>query len=296
MSVKLSVIIPVYNEEENIDNFLTEVIEFCKNFSFPYEIIAVNDGSTDQTLDVLRKFGDKIKIVNHIYNMGNGAAVKSGIKAAKGEYVIMIDGDGQHYPQDLARILEKLEEGYHLVVGARDLSSQAGLVRAVGNLIYNKLASYVADFEVKDLTSGLRGARRKIISKFLYLFPNGFSYPSTSTLVFLKAGYTLTYIPIKTRKRKGKSKIRIFKDGLKFFNIIAKITTLFSPMKIFFPVSVMLFLAAIAHFLFRYFVSGRYTLFTGILILSSLFTLLMGLISEQISTLYFKDINFGDED
>ncbi len=290
--MKLSVIIPVYNEKENIENFLSEVIEFCRGFSFPHEIIVVNDGSTDGTAEVLEKFNrDNVRIISHKHNIGNGGAVKTGIRNAKGEYVVMIDGDGQHYPADIGRILEKLEEGYHLVVGARDKDSQASFFRALGNYVYNKLASYVADFEIKDLTSGLRGAKREIILKFVYMFPNGFSYPSTSTLAFLKAGYSLCYIPIKTRKRKGKSKIKLVRDGLKFFSIIAKITTLFSPMKIFFPVSLMLFFAAIAHFLYRYLVSGRYTLFTGILVLASIFTLLMGLISEQVSTLYYKDID-----
>ena len=290
--MKLSVVIPVYNEKENIENFLAEVIEFCKGFSFPYEIVVVNDGSSDGTTEILSNFkNEALRVVHHKHNIGNGGAVKTGIRNSKGDYVIMIDGDGQHYPEDIGRILEKLEEGYHLVVGARDKSSQASFFRAVGNTIYNKLASYVADFEIRDLTSGLRGANRKVILKFLYLFPNGFSYPSTSTLAFLKAGYSVCYIPIKTRKRKGKSKIKLVRDGLKFFNIIAKITTLFSPMRIFFPVSVMLFLSAIAHFLYRFFISGRYTLFTGILLLASIFTLLMGLISEQISTLYYKDID-----
>ena len=290
--MKLSVIIPVFNEKENIENFLNEILEFCKGFSFKYEIVVVDDGSTDGTSDILSNFKSEfVRIIHHKHNIGNGGAVKTGIRNAKGEYVIMIDGDGQHYPEDIGRILEKLEEGYHLVVGARDSKSQASFFRALGNAVYNKLASYVADFEIKDLTSGLRGAKREIIVKFLYMFPNGFSYPSTSTLAFLKVGYSLVYVPIKTRKRKGKSKIRIIRDGLKFFKIIAKITTLFSPMKIFFPVSVFLFLTAILHFLYRYLISGRYTLFTGILVLSSLFTLLMGLISEQISTLYYKDID-----
>ncbi len=290
--MKLSVIIPVFNEKENIENFLSEIIEFCKGFSFRYEIIVVDDGSTDGTAEILSAFKSEVlKVIHHKHNIGNGGAVKTGIRNAEGEYVIMIDGDGQHYPEDIGRILEKLEEGYHLVVGARDSKSQASFFRALGNAVYNKLASYVADFEIKDLTSGLRGAKRSLISKFLYMFPNGFSYPSTSTLAFLKVGYSLAYIPITTRKRKGKSKIRIIRDGLKFFKIIAKITTLFSPMKIFFPVSVLLFISAIIHFLYRLFVSGKYTLFTGILILSSIFTLLMGLISEQVSTLYYKDID-----
>lgn len=290
--MKLSVVIPVYNEKENIENFLTEMIEYCKNFSFPYEIIVVDDGSTDGTAEILSGFNNEhLRVIHHKHNIGNGGAVKTGIRNARGEYVIMIDGDGQHYPEDIGRIIEKLEEGYHLVVGARDSKSQASFFRALGNAIYNKLASYVADFEIKDLTSGLRGAKRKVILKFLYMFPNGFSYPSTSTLAILKAGYSLTYIPIKTRKRKGKSKIKLVKDGLKFFSIIAKITTLFSPMRIFFPVSIILFLSAIVHFLYRFFISGRYTLFTGILVLASIFTLLMGLISEQISTLYYKDID-----
>ncbi len=293
--MKLSVVIPVYNERENIESFLTEVVEFCKGFTFPHEIIVVDDGSTDGTDEILNSFPyQSLRIFRHKHNIGNGGAVKTGIRNAKGEYVIMIDGDGQHFPSDIARILEKLEEGYHLVVGARDRSSQASFFRAIGNAFYNRLASYVADFDIQDLTSGLRGAKRELILKFLYMFPNGFSYPSTSTLAFLKAGYSLCYIPIKTRKRKGKSKIKLIRDGLKFFNIIAKITTLFSPMKIFFPVSLFLFLLAVLHFCYRYFVSGRYTLFTGILVLASLFTLLMGLISEQISTLYYKEIDVDE--
>jgi glycosyltransferase involved in cell wall biosynthesis len=291
--MKLSVIVPIYNEEENVENFLKELNSVLSNVNFNYEILLINDCSTDNTLEKINKSKVKAKIISHPYNKGNGAAVKTGIRNAKGEFVVMLDGDGQHNPKDILRIFEQLEQGYDLVVGARDKSSQASFFRYIANSIYNLIASYVSGFKVEDLTSGLRGAKRQIIKKFLYLFPNGFSYPTTSLLAFLKAGYSVKFIPIKTRKRKGNSKIRILKDGARFFAIIAKVTVLFSPLKVFLPVSVIIFIGAVTHFIYRYLMSGKYTLFTGILILASLFVFLMGLISEQIAMIQYSSI---DED
>jgi len=289
--MKLSVIVPIYNEEENVENFLNELGSVFSNVNFNYEILLINDCSTDNTLEKINNSKVKATVISHPYNKGNGAAVKTGIRNAKGEFVVMLDGDGQHNPKDILRIYEQLEKGYDLVVGARDKESQASFFRYIANSIYNLVASYVSGFKVEDLTSGLRGAKRKIIKKFLYLFPNGFSYPTTSLLAFLKAGYSVKFIPIKTRKRKGNSKIRIFKDGARFFGIIAKVTVLFSPLKVFLPVSVMLFIGAVFHFIYRYLMSGKYTLFTGILALASLFVFLMGLISEQIAMIQYGSID-----
>lgn len=289
--MNLSVIIPIYNEQENVHNFLIELHEVLEKMSISYEIIPVNDASTDNTLEVLKKTNINVKLLSHPYNKGNGAAVKTGIRNAKGEYVIMLDGDGQHDPKDIPRIFQELENGFDLVVGARNRKSQASFFRYLANSIYNVTASYVSGFKIQDLTSGLRGAKRDIIKKFLYLFPNGFSYPTTSLLSFLKAGYSVTFIPIETRKRKGKSKIKIFRDGTRFFGIIAKVTVLFSPLKVFLPVSITLFASALIHFIYRYLQSGKYTLFTGILALASLFVFLMGLISEQIAMIQYNSID-----
>jgi len=291
--MKLSVIIPIYNEEENVSSFLIELHKVLEKMAIDYEIIPVNDSSADNTIKEIENTKISVNLVTHPYNKGNGAAVKSGIRHAKGKYVIMLDGDGQHKPEDIPRIFEQLENGFDLVVGARDRKSQASFFRYIANSIYNLTASYVSGFKVEDLTSGLRGAKRNTIKKFLYLFPNGFSYPTTSLLSFLKAGYSVKFIPIETRKRKGTSKIRLFRDGARFFGIIAKVTVLFSPLKVFLPVSITLFFGAVAHFFYRYLQSGKYTLFTGILVLASLFVFLMGLISEQIAMIQYNSI---DED
>jgi glycosyltransferase involved in cell wall biosynthesis len=224
--------------------------------------------------------------------MGNGAAIKTGTRNATGSILVFMDADGQHSPADINRLIEKIEAGYDMVVGARQLDTHASLTRRIGNTIYNKLASWMTGYPIEDLTSGFRAVRARHFKKFLYLLPNKFSYPTTSTMAFFRSGLPVGYIPIKAMNRSGKRKshIRLFHDGIRFLIIILKIGALFSPMRFFLPISLVLLTAGIAYYSYTYINWGRLTNMSAILVLSSLFTFLFGIISEQISALHYKDI------
>lgn len=229
--MKLNIIIPAKNESEG----LKEILPRLRN-SFPTAVILViNDGSDDNTAQVASSFG--AISINQPYSKGNGAAIKEGARAATGDALVFMDADGQHQPEDIRYLLAKLDEGYDMVVGARSLSGQAGLHRATANGFYNRLASWMVGHKVADLTSGFRVVRADKFRKFLYLLPNGFSYPTTITMSFFRAGYSVAYIPIHAPKRIGKSHIRLFKDGARFLLIIFKIGSLYSPLKLFAPIS-----------------------------------------------------------
>ena len=250
---KISVIIPTYNEAQTVGDLVSKIVELYPEF----EVLVINDGSTDDTSAVAKDAGAKVH--NHPYNIGNGAAVKSGIRHAKGEILVFMDGDGQHDPKDILR-LTKYIPNYDMVVGARSKKDQTSLGRALGNKIYNWLASYVAKFDIKDLTSGFRAIKSDIAQQFLYLLPNSYSYPATLTLAALRTGRALKYIPIKVKVRKaGKSNIKIFKDGIRFFMIIVKICTLFSPFRIFLPVSFIMFCLGLSYYIYTFLASGRFT-------------------------------------
>jgi len=252
-----------------------------------HEIIVVNDGSTDQTQQIAEKAG--AKVVNHPYSKGNGAAIKTGARTATGDVIIFMDADGQHDPKDIPRLLEKIEQGYDLVVGARQKGSQASVGRGVANALYNNLATYMTEQKVEDLTSGFRAVRADKFREFLYLLPNGFSYPTTSTMAFFRAGYSVTYVPIHAAKRIGKSHIQPLKDGVRFFLIIFKIATLFSPLKMFLPIAILLFMIGTGWYGYTLWDAGRFTNMSALLYTGSIMIFLMGLISEQVTALMYKD-------
>ena len=258
----------------------------------PSEIIVVSDGSEDETLQVAEKYG--CRVVAHEVSEGNGSAIKSGAREAVEDVILFMDADGQHKPEDIPRLLELLDKNYDLVVGARSNESQASVFRAIANRIYNKLASLMTGFEILDLTSGFRVVRREKFLSILYLLPNKFSYPTTSTMAFFRSGYFVGYVPIKAEPRDGKSHIKIFRDGFKFLVIILKIGALFSPMRLFLPISAFLFSTATAYYLYTYFSDGRFTNMGMLLYLSSLTIFLIGIVSEQISALHYKDTSRGD--
>lgn len=296
MKSTVSIILPAKNEAESLKKLLPVL-----RTSFPMdEIIVVNDGSTDETTDVCLQH--QVRVVSHKYSMGNGAAIKSGARAANGDVLVFMDADGQHDPEDIQSLIDKINAGYDLAVGAREINSHASLARRVGNTLYNRLASLMTGYTIEDLTSGFRAAKASHFKQFLYLLPNKFSYPTTSTMAFFRAGFAVTYVPIKVRQRAGeaKSHIKIFRDGFRFFVIILKIGALFSPMRFFLPVSATLFLAGLSYYSYTWFSSGRLTNMTAILLLSALFTFLIGIVSEQISALHYKDIEptteHGEED
>jgi glycosyltransferase involved in cell wall biosynthesis len=288
-SKSVSLVIPAYNEEKAIAGSLENIIKFMKENFSDFEIIVVNDASTDNTARIVSGF-EGISLVTHPYNKGNGSSVRTGIRNAKKEFVVMMDADGQHDISDIKNIVGFLGT-YDCVVGARTSTSESSVHRNIANSIYNRLASYVTNLKIEDLTSGYRGFRTSVIKKFLYMFPNGFSYPTTSTMAVIKAGYNIKYCPIHAKKRIGKSKIRLLRDGFRFLLIIVKIAILFSPLKIFLPVSIAFALSGIAHMLYKIFVIGaRYTQFSVFLISVGVIIFLIGLLSEQIATLRYDKV------
>jgi len=281
--MQLSVILPAKNEEKSI----SAVVEGIRHVCPQAEIIVVDDGSTDNTATLAAAAG--ATVVRHPYSKGNGAAVKTGARAAQGESLVFMDADGQHDPQDIPRLLAKLSEGYDLVVGARQKGSQASVGRGVANGFYNRLASYMSGHEVADLTSGFRATNASKFREFLYLLPNGFSYPTTSTMAFFRAGYSVAYEPIHAGKREGKSHIRIMRDGARFLLIIFKIGTLYSPLKVFAPVAFGLLFVASAWYGYTLSNFNRFTNMSALLYTGSVMIFLMGLISEQITALMYKN-------
>ena len=280
-SASVSVIIPVFNEAENIGQIIREIATIYPD----YEIIVVNDGSTDETAEVAKGAG--AIVFSHPYNIGNGAAIKSGIRIASGDVLVFMDGDGQHDPRDIKKMLDLFPD-YDMVVGARPKGHQASLWRALGNRVYNGFASYVAKFPIEDLTSGFRAVKAEIARSFLYLLPNTYSYPTTMTLGVLRSGRSVKYVPIQSKKRsKGKSKVKLFRDGVRFFMIITKICALYSPLRIFLPVSVFLFFTGVFYYLYTYVVSGRFTNMSALLFTTSIIVFMIGLVSEQICQMRF---------
>ena len=278
----LSIILPAKNEAAA----LTGLLPLLRAVQPEAEIIVVDDGSTDGTRAICAENG--VGCLSSPYSMGNGAAIKRGARAASGEWLVFMDGDGQHDPADVARLLAKLEEGYDMVVGARDWSSQAGVGRGVANTFYNWLATRMTGHPVLDLTSGFRAVRAEKFREFLHLLPNGFSYPTTSTMAFFRSAYPVAYVPIKAAQRVGKSHIRPLRDGLRFLLIIFKIATLYSPLKLFAPASGLFFLLGCANYAWTFVHEGRLTNGSTLLWSAAVIVFLIGLVSEQITALTYR--------
>jgi len=280
----LSLIIPARNEAAGLRRLLPELIATLPDA----EIIVVNDGSNDDTLIVCETH--KVKVISHPYPKGNGAAVKSGARAANGDVLIFMDADGQHKPEDIPALLEKFAEGYDMVVGARQSGSHAGAHRAVANDVFSRLATWMVQQPVEDLTSGFRVVKADKFRNFLYLLPNGFSYPTTITMSFFRAGFSVAYVPIHTpRRTTGKSHIQPTRDGVRFLLIIFKIGTLYSPLKLFLPISLTFFFTGLGYYLFTFITQHRFTNMSALLLTTSVLVFLIGLISEQITMLIYKD-------
>ncbi len=279
--MQVTVIIPARDESASIGAVVRGVMHVLPDA----EVIVVDDGSEDDTASIAQVHG--ARVMRHPYPKGNGAAIKTGARAALGDVMVFLDGDGQHDPSDIPRLLEQINVGHDLVVGARAAESQANLWRLAGNWLYNHLASWIVGRRVYDLTSGFRATRTELFREFLDLYPNGFSCPTTSTMAFFRAGYSVAYVPVKVSIRTGDSHIRPFQDGGRFFIIIFRIGTLYSPLKIFAPVSAFLFCTGCLYYAFTYLTEGRFTNFGALLFLSSIFVFLIGLVSEQITALVF---------
>lgn len=280
--MKVSIVIPAKNESATVGTVVRAIRD-----SYPgFEVIVVDDGSTDGTAKLASDAG--AKVVCHPYSKGNGAAIKSGARAASGEVIVFMDADGQHDPADIQRLLDRINEGYDLVVGARQQGSQASVGRGLANGFYNSLATYMTGHKVEDLTSGFRAVCADKFREFLYLLPNGFSYPTTSTMAFFRAGYSVAYEPIHAAQRIGNSHIRPLKDGVRFLLIIFKIGTLYSPLKLFFPVALLLIALASCWYGYTLGMIGRFTNMSALLYTGGVMVFLMGLISEQITALMYR--------
>ena len=280
---KISIVLPAKNEAGAIQ----QTVKAIKQLNRVDEIIVVNDGSTDDTAQIAEQAG--AKVISHPYSKGNGAAIKTGVRNAIGDVIVFMDADGQHDANDILKLIEKIEQGYDLVVGARQKGSQASMGRGIANKLYNNLASYMSEHQVEDLTSGFRAVRAEKFKEFIYLLPNGFSYPTTSTMAFFRAGYSVTYVPIHAAKRIGKSHIHPIKDSVRFFLIIFKIATLYSPLKMFLPFAVLLFTLGTGWYGYTLYEYQRFTNMSALLYTGSIMIFLMGLISEQITSLMYKD-------
>lgn len=274
---KISVVLPAFREEKVIGTVIQGVRSVMGSGC---EIIVVDDGSPDGTGKEAEKAG--ARVVRHPYNMGNGAAVKSGIRAATGDIIVMMDSDGQHKPEDILRLLE-LVGVYDMVIGARTRASETSVHRDVANAVYNKFATYLTKMEILDLTSGFRAIKADIAKRFVYLLPNTFSYPTTLTLSLIRSGHSVTFIPIVAKKREGKSKIKLVKDGVRFFLIMLKIATLYSPFRVFLPVSASFFTTGIGYYIYTFITEHRFTNMSALLLGNGVIIFMMALVAEQIA-------------
>ena len=279
---RISIILPAKNEADGLRKTLPALRDAIPGA----ELIVVDDGSTDATAQVAAEHG--ATVLGAPYSMGNGAAIKRGARHARGDILVFMDADGQHDPACIPRLLERLDQGYDMVVGARDWAGQAGVHRGAANALYNWLASRMTGFQVKDLTSGFRVVRTDKFREFLHLLPNGFSYPTTSTMAFFRSAYAVAYEPIPVAKRIGKSHIKPIRDGIRFLLIIFKIATLYSPLKLFAPTAIAFFLTGLGYYAWTFTTQGRFTNMSVLLFSAAVIIFLIGLISEQITSLTYK--------
>ncbi|WP_238945797.1 glycosyltransferase family 2 protein [Vandammella animalimorsus] len=276
-------VLPAKNEQEAVGQTVERIVR-----AWPQaEVIVVDDGSSDATAQVAE--AARARVIRHPYSKGNGAAIKTGARAARGDIIVFMDADGQHDPAHIQALLDKLEEGYDMVVGARDAAGQASRHRGMANAFYNRLASWMTGHRIDDLTSGFRAVRADKFREFLHLLPNGFSYPTTCTMAFFRSGYSVAYLPIPVHQRVGTtSHIRIFRDGIRFLLIIFKIATLFSPLKLFAPIATFFFVTGLIYYGWTFHAAGRFTNMSLLLLSAAVIIFLIGLISEQITALTYR--------
>lgn len=278
----ISLILPAKNEGKALSSLLPDLINKYPQF----EIIVVDDGSSDSTATIVEPFN--VTLISHPYSLGNGAAIKTGARHASREILILMDADGQHHVNDIQTLIKKFQIGFDMVVGYRERASQASTMRWIGNQCYNRLASVIVNHQILDLTSGFRIVKRKNFLEFIHLLPNGFSYPSTITIAFFRSGYSVGYEKITTRSRVGKSHLNVFSDGFKFLLILYKMTILYSPFKVFLSFSALFFILGIGDYFYSYLTQGKFTSTSAILLSTSVIVFLIGLISEQITSLMYQ--------
>ncbi len=282
MQNELSIVMPAKNEEAGLALLLPRL----RTLYPQAELLLVDDGSTDGTAMVAADAG--VRVLRSPYSMGNGAAIKRGAAAASGRIIVFMDADAQHEPEDIAALLAKLDQGFDMVVAARDGDGQASRSRGLANAFYNKLSSWVTEHEIRDLTSGFRAVRADKFREFLHLLPNGFSYPTTITMAFFRSAYPVAYVPVKVKQRIGKSHIRPLRDGMRFLLIIFKIATLYSPLKLFVPVAMAFFMLGVGYYAYTFVNFHSFTNMSALLFSASVIVFLIGLISEQITSLTYR--------
>ena len=282
LSGTVSIVIPARNEEHSLRILLPRLLALRPND----EVLVVDDGSTDGTKDVCEEYG--VHPLSHPHRLGNGAAVKTGARAAIGDVLVFMDGDGQHDPAAIDSLLSPLDDGYDMVVGARDGGSQANIGRSFANKLYNRLASYMVGQRIPDLTSGFRAVRAFKFREYLSLLPNGFSYPTTITMAFFRAGYPVTYVPISAARRIGRSHLKPMRDGIRFFLIIFRVGTLYSPLKLFAPTSGAFVVLGLLHYAYTFWTAHRFTNMSGLLLITGVIVFLIGLVSEQVTMLTYR--------
>lgn len=281
MNKTISIIIPAKNERTNLEILLPKLLKL----EYVSEVLVVDDGSDDGTGDLCKSLG--VNVVRHNYSRGNGAAIKTGARNALGDIGVFMDADGQHRPEDIALLLEKFNKGFDMVVGSRSRSGQASFMRHIANQFYNRLSSWMVEQKVMDLTSGFRVVALKKFRQFLYLLPNGFSYPTTITMSFFRAGYSVGYVPVDVQDRSGKSHVKPLKDGFRFLLIIFKIGTMYSPLKFFLPISLSFFLLATGYYSYTFAYYREFTNMSALLYITSVLVFLIGLVSEQVSGIQY---------
>jgi len=287
---KLSIILPAKNEADSLLQLLPRL---CQTFP-DAEIIVVDDGSTDDTQALCEQY--QVRCIRHMYSMGNGAAIKSGARAAGGQWLAFMDADSQHDPEDLHRLLKMLQHGYDMVVGTRDFKGHASRARWLANSIYNRLSSWISGHPIPDLTSGFRVARAAVFKRIIYMLPNGFSYPTTSTMAFLRSGHCVGFAPITVSARVGSSHIRPVRDGLRFLIIIFRVGTLYSPLKLFLPMSGVFFALGASNYLYTYLTQARFTNMSLMLFSISVLAFLFGMLSEQLTNMLYSPLATGASD
>ena len=280
---QISVVLPARNEAAALRSLLPSLRSLLPTA----EIVVVDDGSTDDTVAVAKATG--ARVISHPYPKGNGAAIKTGARAAQGEILVFMDADGQHRPEDIKRLLAKLEEGYDMAVGARSMKDHAGAHRGLANAVFNRFASWMVNHRVEDLTSGFRAVRAGHFRRYLYLLPNSFSYPTTCTMSFFRAGLGVAYVPVDMPPRIGRSHIKPLRDGIRFLLIILKIGTLYSPLKLFLPVAGAFFTTGLCYYAYTFLTYHRFTNMSALLFITSVLVFLIGIVSEQITMLIYKD-------
>jgi glycosyltransferase involved in cell wall biosynthesis len=278
----LTIVVPARNEAASIGVLVARALELHPDA----ELIVVDDASTDDTAK--RAVAAGARVISHRYRKGNGASIKSGARVARGRTIVFMDGDGQHLPEDIGRLVEHIDHGNDMVIGARDAASQASIFRHTANWIYNLLATWMTGHAILDLTSGFRAVNARKFREFLFMLPNGFSYPTTITMAFFRSGYSVEYIPIRAPRRSGKSHLNVMRDGVKFLLIIFRVCTLYSPLKIFFPMAVLQLMLGLGYYAYTYMQWERFTNMSAVLFTGAIITFMFGLLAEQITTLIFR--------